>query len=453
METKKLLFVKCLRKYNKIISLGIALITMFFLPFLWNGAGVDAQNIGINATGALPNASAGLDVDFANKGLLIPRVALTQTTSVAPVTSPLTSLLVYNTATVNDVTPGYYYWNGSAWIRFATGTSGWLLTGNAGTTPGTNFIGTTDDEDVVFKRNGVQAGLLNNALVNTSWGIYALNPATTGYWNTANGAYALYSNTTGINNTASGMQALQSNTSGSYNTACGFSAIVWNTIGNFNTAIGWSALYGISGSSVGNNNTASGVQALYQNTGNNNTANGYMAGVNITTGSNNTAIGYNAQVPVAAGNYQIQIGEATTTTFAGVTLGWTLTSDRRLKSDIQPSNLGLDFITKLKPVSYIRINNESKTREYGFIAQDLEETLNVSGVADNGIISKDDKGMYGMRYNDLLSPMVKAIQELNAENEKLKTAIGSFQTKYEEQEKINQELQKQLDELKMLIKK
>ncbi|MFH2141886.1 MAG: gliding motility-associated C-terminal domain-containing protein [Bacteroidota bacterium] len=40
METKKLLFVKCLRKYNKIISLGIALMTMFFLPSLWEGSGM-----------------------------------------------------------------------------------------------------------------------------------------------------------------------------------------------------------------------------------------------------------------------------------------------------------------------------------------------------------------------------------------------------------------------------
>lgn len=92
-------------------------------------------------------------------------------------------------------------------------------------------------------------------------------------------------------------------------------------------------------------------------------------------------------------------------------MAWTTTSDKRFKSDIQPSNLGLDFISKLLPVSYIRNNDESKKREYGFIAQDLEETLKTSGAADNGIISKDDKGMYSVRYNDLMAPMVKAIKE------------------------------------------
>jgi hypothetical protein len=59
-----------------------------------------AQNVGINATGAAPNASAILDVEATDKGFLIPRVALTQTSSNAPIgASIITSLLVYNTAT------------------------------------------------------------------------------------------------------------------------------------------------------------------------------------------------------------------------------------------------------------------------------------------------------------------------------------------------------------------
>lgn len=49
--------------------------------------------------------------------------------------------------------------------------------------------------------------------------------------------------------------------------------------------------------------------------------------------------------------------------------------------------------------------------EYGFIAQELESTLHKFDAANNGMISKDHEGMYGVRYNDLLAPMVKAIQE------------------------------------------
>jgi len=96
----------------------LALFLLFFAAISSN-----AQNIGINATGAAPVTSAGLDVDFTNKGILIPRVALTTTTLLAPVVGISTaSLLVYNTATAgvspNNVTPGYYYWNGSKWIAF-----------------------------------------------------------------------------------------------------------------------------------------------------------------------------------------------------------------------------------------------------------------------------------------------------------------------------------------------
>jgi len=83
-----------------------------------------SQGVGINGTGNAPAASSMLDVSSTNTGLLIPRLALTQTTSASPVTSPVTSLLVYNTATVNDVTPGYYYWNGSAWARILSGAAG-----------------------------------------------------------------------------------------------------------------------------------------------------------------------------------------------------------------------------------------------------------------------------------------------------------------------------------------
>ena len=97
--------------------------------------------IGIGTTS--PNGS--LDVTSTNDGLLIPRVALSAT-NVATVITPTTSELVYNTFTSalgpNQVSPGYYYWNGAAWIKLATGNTNndWSITGNAGTVAGTNFI-------------------------------------------------------------------------------------------------------------------------------------------------------------------------------------------------------------------------------------------------------------------------------------------------------------------------
>ncbi|MEW6773463.1 MAG: hypothetical protein AB1304_05635 [Bacteroidota bacterium] len=88
----------------------------------------NAQNIGINPTGSAPNNSAGLDVDFTNKGLLIPRVALTSASDAATIPSPATSLLVYNTGTGGLTPAGYYYNAGTPgspnWVQLLPSTSG-----------------------------------------------------------------------------------------------------------------------------------------------------------------------------------------------------------------------------------------------------------------------------------------------------------------------------------------
>jgi hypothetical protein len=112
----------------------------FFLlfPFL-----VNAQT-GIGTT--TPNASAKLDVTATDKGFLPPRVALTASNAAGPIPSPATGLLVYNTATAgivpNNVIPGYYFWNGSAWINFIGSTTANTLTGT-GTTSTLSGFGAT----------------------------------------------------------------------------------------------------------------------------------------------------------------------------------------------------------------------------------------------------------------------------------------------------------------------
>jgi hypothetical protein len=62
-----------------------------------------------------PDRSAALDLNAADKGILIPRVSLTSTTIANPIITPATGLLVYNTATIADVTPNFYYWDNAKW--------------------------------------------------------------------------------------------------------------------------------------------------------------------------------------------------------------------------------------------------------------------------------------------------------------------------------------------------
>lgn len=145
---------------NKIFALA---------AFLFTGTFAFAQNVGINTTGATPDNSAMLDIDAGNRGLLIPRVALSATNNASPVTSPATSLMVYNTATAGSgataVTPGYYYWGGSAWIRVATDGDSWKTIGNSttvapssgiGTAVNNNYIGTNDAIDFAIATNGFE---------------------------------------------------------------------------------------------------------------------------------------------------------------------------------------------------------------------------------------------------------------------------------------------------------
>ena len=316
-----------------------------------------------------PDASSVLDITSTTKGMLAPRMTATQKSAIS---SPATGLLIYQT----DGTTGFYYYTGSAWIGLPN-------SGLLSKVEGTNFTGS-------LLVGHATTGTLNAAEYNTGIGLGALQAVTTGDYNTAIGYAALYSNTTGNKNIASGYHALYSNTTGSYNIASGYTALYSNTTGGYNTA------------------------------------SGNFAGSNITTGSNNTAIGSNAQVAVATNSNQIRIGDENIT-LATTKVAWTTSSDKRWKSDIKQSSLGLDFIKSLNPVSYVRNNDEKKKTEYGFIAQELEIALNKAGAANNGIISKDDAGMYSVRYNDLFAPIVKSIQEQ--------------QTQIEEQKKMMEEQQ------------
>jgi len=114
----------------------VILVLTFFLVFLYGNA-----QTGIGTT--TPSPSAKLEVASSNQGFLPPRIALTATNAASPVTSPATGLLVYNTATTgtppNNVAPGYYFWNGSAWVAVLSTITTSSISGNGTTTTLTNF--------------------------------------------------------------------------------------------------------------------------------------------------------------------------------------------------------------------------------------------------------------------------------------------------------------------------
>lgn len=270
-------------------------------------------NVGIGTSS--PDASALLDVSSATKGMRIPNVVLTGTSSALPVSSPVTSLLVYNTATVSDVLPGYYYWNGTKWVQLG---GGWSLLGNSGTVDGTNFLGTTDNVPLNFRVNNVTGGRIAPTDLNVSLGYESLLTGT-GYGCVAIGHEALKANDRsddaqgyGWGNVAVGYEAMRRTTTGGWNTGCGNGTLRWNLSGLFNVALGNIAL----NSTTSSRNTGIGSAALVNNsTGSQNTAVGggyqdffwpntvYATGDRVTTGYNNSFFGYHANVAVGGGAF------------------------------------------------------------------------------------------------------------------------------------------------------
>jgi hypothetical protein len=290
------------------------------------------DNVGIGTT--KPDQSAILDINSSNKGLLIPRMTLFQR---ANIQNPAEGLIIYQTDSIS----GFYFYNGSEWKsmnantvndKSVAGTDGdWTIIGNAGTNPSTNFIGTTDNKDLVFKVNGAKSGTIdangttlfglasgvnyNTATSatfdeNSGFGAYTLfsNTSGSGIKNTAVGFYSMKANTTGQYNTAVGRYSLFTNTSGSRNIAIGGDAVGSNTTGNDNVGLGWGSLYfNVSGTG----NMGIGSQSLNKVTGSNNVAIGYQAGFN-TTGSGNLFLG--AQAGYAeTGSQKLYIANSNTT--------------------------------------------------------------------------------------------------------------------------------------------
>lgn len=133
-------------------KIGIA--SLIFFAAL--GSVYSQGGVGINNAGTLPNGSAMLDVESTVKGVLIPRVQLTGSTDNTTILGGnVESLLVYNIATVSDITPGYYYWSvaSASWLRLVSGA---IVGGDEQDLTGASLTGTDLQIDI---ENGASANV------------------------------------------------------------------------------------------------------------------------------------------------------------------------------------------------------------------------------------------------------------------------------------------------------
>ena len=305
-----------------------------------------------------------------------------------------------------------------------------------------------------------------SAYYNTAVGYMVLGSISTGHSNVALGAFAGQAIESGYDNVLVGRGAGQRG-NGYDNIAIGTNSLQnagsRGAVGNENIGIGKNALQEVQ---EAYNNTVIGVNAgadlgmagddapIQDNTligyktlenviaGNGNTAIGKWAGMfegfpnfgtellNSTyigystkssppqpTVTNEIAIGYNAQ---GGGSNTIVLGNSSITALKCQVQTITSLSDKRDKTNIQDSEYGLDLISKLKPVTFdwnMRDGAKVGIKDLGFIAQDLQE------VNDDYTQLVEDKNPEKLEasYGRLIPVLVKAIQELKAEIELLKS--------------------------------
>ena len=269
--------------------------TIFLIILLY--ATHSFSQVGINTT--TPNAQ--LDIRSSNQitpdatdGILIPKI------NTFPIVNPTIAqdgMMVYLTTTAGANPSGFYYWKNSlnTWLPLSgTASSGWNLSGNSGTNPSTDFVGTTDNQDLIFKINNVRSGRISQG--NTSLGYYSLSNISSGNDNVAVGARTLRNTASGYGNVGIGVDALYNNNSGTNNVAVGPSALLQNNNGSNNIAIG-------AGSQMNNSSGPNNSIAI----GFNNTANENAIAIGYQTRANNEniAIGHGSQ---ANANYTTAIG-------------------------------------------------------------------------------------------------------------------------------------------------
>lgn len=394
------------------------IITQFgvYITLIMSSITVQSQ-VGIGTTTVDPSAE--LEILSTDQGVLVPRMLEAEKNAIA---APAKGLLVYQT----NGAAGFWYFDGTIWTNFGGGSAGWAITGDAGTTPATNFIGTIDAVDFVVKTNSAESFRID---ANSNVGVGTTTPR----------ALVDIEGPGPIFKYTDGSQAigyvLQSDAFGNAFWAPDNAVITsdddwYFRIGSTNA----DPIYHIGQVVIGKNVFATpGTVELDIDNG---LASGTQIGIgdfyfedglNVTYTSNDFLSSF-------AGN----LGFNNTTTggihrwnnvygFAAVVN----TSDGNLKKNIQNLDYGIKEVMNMKPISYYwkeEINgkydqNSPKELKLGFSAQELEKIIPEAVVSqvkvrsiENGPFDKKMDTQYkGVRYEYLIPVLVNAQKEQQAE--------------------------------------
>ena len=158
----------------------------------------------------------------------------------------------------------------------------------------------------------------------------------------------------------------------------------------------------------------------------------------------------NATYNLGSTVYYWNILYGTSATFTGnITCNaLTETSDSRLKTDIEDSDLGTDFILGLRPVSFrwiiggrdrtpadpdtpgsfdTHIDRPGVRRHYGLLAEEVRDKAAEKKVEFGGYVYDPDENKHGLRYSQFIAPLVKAFQEEHAARLALEERVATLE--------------------------
>lgn len=282
------------------------------------------------------------------------------------------------------------------------GTAGWGLTGNAGTNPATNFIGTTDAQPLWFRTNN------SNQMIMTQNGFLGLNTATPSARLTiVNNAVGESDDVTIYRYETGGATRL------SFLAAQGTQAAPANLA--YNQVLSSTLMYGYAG---GQHRLMNAIRSIYKGDGTD-VASEFRF---LTSGQLAVIIDENQNVGIGAG--LVNPGARLEVDGNVLADNFIVASDKRLKENIVDMSQGLKDILKLRPVTYSLKKDATRAEQFGFIAQEVEKVMPQMVVKP-----KSADKFYSVNYIELIPVLTKAIQEqqaqinaLQAENQKLKVS-------------------------------
>lgn len=451
----------------------------------------------VPGSSSLPVNSAVLELESTNKGLLYPRVSLASTSSWGLSGTATAGTIVYNTnasisSTIADPKLpggiGSYYWDGVRWVGTgATAMGQWPYASNDGST-GTTSLGikSLNGTGNVASGSYSHAEGLNCTASNTHSFAFGTGCTASGLKSIAIGdgttASGRYSFTYGEGNTVSGQNAvsfgLDNNIAGFYHIVNGQNNIIDhgssygncivgsnNTIegdmdqnliiGGGNTSSVPTATFYSNNTLLGGNNNVTGSDVFVKGAGNSITYgdNCFIVGsgnsITSATKVENTFILGNSITGITTSNrfisrftsgYQLYTSATNGAQLTGTS--WGTISDRRSKNSIQEIKYGLNAVMNLKPSMYKYNGNDYIT--LGFIAQEVNEVL--PEVVEQSEMGPDHDYL-AIKYSEMIPVLTKAIQEQQAEIERLKSEV----TQLTEMNKQYAELSNQVKSLQQMM--